>query len=167
MKKRIIIIGPPGAGKTTIGKLLAKDLELDFIDTDSEIERQTGKKISDIFLDEGETGFRKIEREIVIKSLKEEDVVISLGGGSILDSEVEGLLRNEPQVVYLEVSISNAAPRVGFNTERPLLLANPRQQWLKLFEERRELYEALGRYRVNTDNRKPKETVAEIQERLF
>jgi shikimate kinase len=167
MKKRIIIIGPPGAGKTTIGKLLAKDLELDFIDTDSEIERQTGKKISDIFLDEGETGFRKIEREIVIKSLKEEDVVISLGGGSILDSEVEGLLRNEPQVIYLEVSISNAAPRVGFNTERPLLLANPRQQWLKLFEERRELYEALGRYRVNTDNRKPKETVAEIQERLF
>lgn len=167
MKKRIIIIGPPGAGKTTIGKLLAKDLELDFIDTDSEIERQTGKKISDIFLDEGETGFRKIEREIVIKSLKEEDVVISLGGGSILDSEVEGLLRNEPQVVYLEVSISNAAPRVGFNAERPLLLANPRQQWLKLFEERRELYEALGRYRVNTDNRKPKETVAEIQERLF
>lgn len=167
MKKRIIIIGPPGAGKTTIGKLLAKDLELDFIDTDSEIERQTGKKISDIFLDEGETGFRKIEREIVIKSLKEEDVVISLGGGSILDSEVEGLLRNEPQVVYLEVSISNAAPRVGFNAERPLLLANPRQQWLKLFEERRELYEALGRYRVNTNNRKPKETVAEIQERLF
>lgn len=167
MKKRIIIIGPPGAGKTTIGKLLANDLELDFIDTDSEIERQTGKEISDIFLDEGETGFRKIEREIVIKSLKEEDVVISLGGGSILDSEVEGLLRNEPQVVYLEVSISNAAPRVGFNAERPLLLANPRQQWLKLFEERRELYEALGRYRINTDNRKPKETVAEIQERLF
>lgn len=167
MKQRIILIGPPGAGKTTIGKMLAKDLELDSIDTDSEIERQTGKKISDIFLEEGESGFRKIEREIVIRSLKEENVVISLGGGSILDSEVAGLLRSEPQVVYLEVSISNAAPRVGFNAERPLLLANPRQQWLKLFEGRKELYETLGRYRINTDNRKPKETVAEIREKLI
>jgi shikimate kinase len=167
MKKRIILIGPPGAGKTTIGKMLAKELELDSIDTDSEIERQTGKKISDIFLEVGESGFRKIEREIVINSLKEDNVVISLGGGSIIDSEVEGMLRSEPRVVYLEVSISNAAPRVGFNAERPLLLANPRQQWLKLFEERRELYEALGRYRVNTDNRKPKETVAEIREKLI
>lgn len=167
MKKRIILIGPPGAGKTTIGKMLAKELELDSIDTDSEIERQTGKKISDIFLEVGESGFRRIEREIVINSLKEDNVVISLGGGSIIDSEVEGMLRSEPRVVYLEVSISNAAPRVGFNAERPLLLANPRQQWLKLFEERRELYEALGRYRVNTDNRKPKETVAEIREKLI
>ncbi|MGA1117377.1 MAG: shikimate kinase [Candidatus Nanopelagicaceae bacterium] len=167
MKKRIILIGPPGAGKTTLGKMLAKELDLQSIDTDAEIERQTGKKIGDIFIEEGESGFRKIEKEIVLKYLEEENVVISLGGGSILDPEVEEFLRNEPQVVYLEVSISNAAPRVGFNTERPLLLANPRQQWLKLFEERRERYEALGRYRVNTDNKKPKETVAEIRGKLI
>ena len=99
-------------------------------------------------------------------ALKREDSVISLGGGSILDEEVCEQLAAEPKVVYLEVSISNAAPRVGFNTERPLLLANPRQQWLKLFEERRDRYESLARYRVSTDNKKAKESAFEIKELL-
>ncbi|MEY3320366.1 MAG: hypothetical protein RL393_946 [Actinomycetota bacterium] len=166
MSSRIVLIGPPGSGKTSVGKILAEELKLKAIDTDREIEEKSGKKIGDIFLEVGESGFRKIEREIVLDALKREDSVISLGGGSILDEEVCEQLAAEPKVVYLEVSISNAAPRVGFNTERPLLLANPRQQWLKLFEERRDRYESLARYRVSTDNKKAKESAFEIKELL-
>jgi shikimate kinase len=166
MSTRIILIGPPGAGKTTVGKMLASELGLIQIDTDNEIERKTGRKIGEIFLEEGESAFRKIEREVVLSALGEKDVVISLGGGAILDSEVFQRLRDELLVVYLVVSISNAAPRVGFNTERPLLLANPRQQWLKLYEERKERYESLARFTVNTDNKKPKESAEEIRKLL-
>lgn len=161
---KVILIGPPGSGKTSIGKLLAKKKNLIHVDTDQEIETKTGRKISDIFLEDGESGFRKIEREVVLKSLELDSAVISLGGGSILDGEVSKKLENEKYVVYLEVSISNAAPRVGFNTDRPLLVANPRQQWLRLFEQRRDIYESLGRFRVSTDNKKPKLVVEEILE---
>lgn len=166
MSSRIVLIGPPGSGKTSVGKILAEELNLQAIDTDREIEEKSKKKIGEIFLELGEFGFRKIEREVVLDALKKDGSVISLGGGSILDSQVFEQLENEPRVVYLEVSISNAAPRVGFNTDRPLLLANPRQQWLKLFEERRERYETLARYRVNTDNKKAKESALEIKELL-
>ncbi|MEY2841374.1 MAG: hypothetical protein RLY74_515 [Actinomycetota bacterium] len=116
---KVILIGPPGSGKTSIGKLLAKKKNLIHVDTDQEIETRTGRKISDIFLEDGESGFRKIEREVVLESLELDSAVISLGGGSILDGEVSKKLENEKCVVYLEVSISNAAPRVGFNTDRP------------------------------------------------
>ncbi|MFM8234847.1 MAG: shikimate kinase [Actinomycetota bacterium] len=166
MSSRIVLIGPPGSGKTSVGRILADELNLKAIDTDREIEEKSGKKIGDIFLEVGETGFRKIEREVVLESLEKQGSVISLGGGSILDPQVFERLSMEPKVVYLEVSISNAAPRVGFNTDRPLLLANPRQQWLKLFEERKERYESLARYRVCTDNKKAKESALEITELL-
>ncbi|MFM8964808.1 MAG: shikimate kinase [Actinomycetota bacterium] len=166
MSSRIVLIGPPGSGKTSVGRILADELNLKAIDTDREIEEKSGKKIGDIFLEVGETGFRKIEREVVLESLEKQDSVVSLGGGSILDPQVYEQLSLEPKVVYLEVSISNAAPRVGFNTDRPLLLANPRQQWLKLFEERKERYESLARYRVCTDNKKAKESALEIKELL-
>jgi len=103
---KVILIGPPGSGKTTIGKLLAKKMNLRHIDTDQEIESQTGRKIADIFLEDGEAGFRKIEREIVLATLEQDSAVISLGGGSVLDNEVSEELKAESLVVYLEVSIS-------------------------------------------------------------
>lgn len=159
---KVILIGPPGSGKTTIGKLLAKKINIDHVDTDQVIESRTGRKIADIFLEDGESGFRKIEREVVLECLQLDSTVISLGGGSILDDEVSNRLKKEKWVVYLEVSISNAAPRVGFNTERPLIVANPRQQWLRLFGQRKEVYESLGKLRVSTDNKKPKLVAEEI-----
>jgi shikimate kinase len=159
---KIIFIGPPGSGKSSVGKEVAAMLKLSHIDTDQLIEEKSGKRISDIFLDDGEPAFRRMEREIVLEVLQQDNCVISLGGGSVIDSEVADKLRVEPNVIYLEVSISNAAPRVGFNAERPLLVANPRQQWLKLMEDRKPIYEGLGRKRISTDNRKPREIAREI-----
>lgn len=159
---KIIFIGPPGSGKSSVGKEVAAMLKLSHIDTDQLIEEKSGKRISDIFLDDGEPAFRRMEREIVLEVLQQDNCVISLGGGSVIDSEVADKLRVEPNVIYLEVSISNAAPRVGFNAERPLLVANPRQQWLKLMEDRKPIYESLGRKRISTDNRKPREIAREI-----
>jgi len=159
---KIIFIGPPGSGKSSVGKEVAAILKLSHIDTDQLIEEKSGKRISDIFLEDGEPAFRRMESEIVLEVLQQDNCVISLGGGSVIDSEVADKLRVEPNVIYLEVSISNAAPRVGFNAERPLLVANPRQQWLKLMEDRKPIYEGLGRKRISTDNRKPKEIAREI-----
>lgn len=159
---KIIFIGPPGSGKSSVGKEVAAMLKLSHIDTDQLIEEKSGKRISDIFLEDGEPAFRRMEREIVLEVLQQDNCVISLGGGSVIDSEVADKLRVEPNVIYLEVSISNAAPRVGFNAERPLLVANPRQQWLKLMEDRKPIYEGLGRKRISTDNRKPREIAREI-----
>ena len=158
----IILIGPPGSGKSTVGKYLSKELGLSLIDTDRLIEDKEGRSISEIFLVDGEGGFRAIEKEIVLDVLKMEDCVIALGGGSVLDLDVQRELSECADVVFLDVSISNAAPRVGFNKERPLLMGNPRQQWLQLMEKRREIYESLATRTVSTDNRKPNEVAHEI-----
>ncbi len=153
----IVLIGPPGAGKSTVGKALSKRLNLNFIDTDQLVEERSGKSITEIFLDSGEAEFRSLEREVVLDSLSKINSVVSLGGGSVLDAEVQSKLSGMGNVVFLDVSISNAAPRVGFNRERPLLLGNPRQQWLALMEKRRPLYESLAKIVVNTDNKKANE----------
>ena len=158
----IILMGPPGSGKSTVGKYLSKELGLSFIDTDRLIEDKEGRSISEIFLADGEGGFRAIEKEIVLDVLKMEDCVIALGGGSVLDLDVQRELSECADVVFLDVSISNAAPRVGFNKERPLLMGNPRQQWLQLMEKRREIYESLATRTVSTDNRKTNEVAHEI-----
>ncbi len=167
MGPNLILIGPPGAGKSSIGKQLSKALAVSFTDTDSQIEVKTGKKISDIFIEDGEAKFREIEREVVLNEIANQNGVLALGGGSILDSDVVAKLKAlKSHVIYLEVSISNAAPRVGFNKDRPLLAVNPRQQWLTLMEKRRPIYENLAGLKVSTDNKKPSEVVKEIQELL-
>jgi len=156
-----VLIGPPGAGKSSIGKNLAKRMNRVFIDTDEMIENRSGKKIGEIFLEDGEQPFRALEKEVVLEALQQPDCVISLGGGAVLDADTQSVLSEMNRVVYLEVSISNAAPRIGFNRDRPLLLGNPRQQWLSLMEQRKPIYESLAKYQVSTDNRKVNE-VAEI-----
>ena len=162
----IILIGPPGAGKTSVGKALAKKLSLNFLDSDKVVEEKSGKSISEIFITDGEPAFREMERAAVIDLLENQDGVIALGGGSVMDIEVSKRLLPMANVVFLDVSISNAAPRVGFNRDRPLLLGNPRQQWIALMEKRRSTYEALAKARVSTDNKKPVEVVEEIVKEL-
>jgi shikimate kinase len=162
----IILIGPPGAGKTSVGKALAKKLSLNFLDSDKVVEEKSGKSISEIFITDGEPAFREMERAAVIDLIENQDGVIALGGGSVMDLEVSKRLLPMANVVFLDVSISNAAPRVGFNRDRPLLLGNPRQQWIALMEKRRSTYEALAKARVSTDNKKPVEVVEEIVNEL-
>ena len=103
MFNKIVLIGPPGAGKTSIGKALAKELKLSFVDSDTEIERVSNKKISEIFIDEGEAIFRKIEVEVVTKLLSEFEGVISLGGGAPINPEIQGFLTDAAYpVVFIE-----------------------------------------------------------------
>ncbi|MFZ9728020.1 MAG: shikimate kinase [Candidatus Nanopelagicaceae bacterium] len=162
----IILIGPPGAGKTSVGKALAKKLSLNFLDSDKVVEEKSGKSIPEIFITDGEPAFREMERAAVIDLIENQDGVIALGGGSVMDLEVSKRLLPMANVIFLDVSISNAAPRVGFNRDRPLLLGNPRQQWIALMEKRRSTYEALAKARVSTDNKKPVEVVEEIVKEL-
>lgn len=164
---RAVLIGPPGAGKSSVGRQLAKILQCEILDTDIEIEKVSGKKISEIFTEDGEPAFRVIEKGVVLGALNTASGVVALGGGSVLDSEVAECLReSKVPVAYLEVSISQAAPRVGFNKERPLLALNPRQQWMALMEKRRPIYESLATMKVATDNRKPADVAQEIADAI-
>ena len=167
MIKKVVLIGPPGAGKSTIGKALAKEIATEFIDSDSEIERVTGKKISDIFVEEGEAVFRKTEVEVVTALLDGFEGVIALGGGAPINPQVqEAFTGVEYPFIFIDVSISQAANRIGFNKDRPLLLINPRQQWMNLMSERRPIYEKLASQTVNSDSQKPQEVAKLISEKL-
>ena len=167
MTKKIVLIGPPGAGKTSIGKALSKELGLAFIDSDAEIERISGKTISEIFVDQGEAVFRKTEVETVTRILAEFEGVVALGGGAPINPEIQKVLLNsEYPVILIDVSISQAANRIGFNKDRPLLMINPRQQWLHLMSERRPIYEKLATITVSSDNSKPAEVAKTITDKI-
>lgn len=164
---RVILIGPPGAGKTTVGKALAKKLLCNFADTDRLIEGKAGRKISEIFVESGEQVFRNLESEVLKESLNDFDGVLALGGGAPISTENQALIdSSNSTVVFLEVSISQAANRVGFNRERPLLLVNPRQQWQELMNARRPIYEKLADFKISTDSVKPQEVAEQIKKFL-
>lgn len=162
-KGKLVLIGPPGAGKTTVGKALSKELDCAFVDSDKEIEVKSDKKIIDIFVEDGEARFRVIEEEVVTKLLQDATGVLSLGGGAPMNNQIKQILSDATfPVIFLDVSISQAANRVGFNKERPLLLINPRQQWITLMNARRATYESLATEIISTDSKKPIEVAKEI-----
>jgi shikimate kinase len=167
MSKSIILIGPPGAGKSTIGKQLARTLNCSFTDTDEIIEAQTGSTISQIFIDQGEPRFRELEVEVVLKAVEEIDGVLSLGGGAPLSQPAQELLQSiSTPIIFLDVSLATAAPRVGFNRDRPLLLNNPRAAWQTLMEQRRPIYESVATHIVAVDGLTPREVAGKISEIL-
>ena len=167
MLNKIVLIGPPGAGKSSIGRSLSKEMNMPFIDSDSEIEKIAQKRISEIFVDDGEQAFRKIELEVVSDLLRDFTGVIALGGGAPMNAEIQSKLeKSDFPVIFIDVSISQAANRVGFNKDRPLLRINPRQQWMNLMTERRPIYERLATNTVSSDNNKPAEVAKIIREKL-
>jgi shikimate kinase len=166
MPPRYVLIGPPGAGKSTIGAMLARRLGVGFVDTDKTIVAKVGKPISDLFVLDGEDAFRAIERVVVTEELQQADGVLALGGGSILNEQtqrdIHSIRATGSRVVFVDVSIAKAAPRIGFNRSRPLLLGNPRAQWLALMQVRRPIYEALADLTVDTSDQVPQRTVDAI-----
>lgn len=161
----VVLTGPPGSGKTTVGRALAALLGVELRDTDDEIEARQGRSVSDIFLDEGEPRFRELERAEVASSLNAHRGVLSLGGGAVMDPVTAQALAGHT-VVFLDVGIADAAKRVGFSQSRPLLAMNPRAQWTRMMDLRRPTYERLATFTVLTTGRTPQDIAAEIALRL-
>ena len=163
MPPRVILIGPPGAGKSTVGKSLARLLKVDFIDTDAVISDEENRSISEIFVDDGEEYFRGKELEVLQDQIKNHTGVLSLGGGAPLSELAQKLIKDSgAPVVFLDVTLAGAAPRIGFNRDRPLLLGNPRAQWQELMNARRPIYKSLSHHHVLTDKLTPNEAAAQI-----
>ena len=156
-----VLVGPPGAGKTTTGQALADLLGVAFTDTDAVIERTAGKPIPDIFVDDGEDAFRALERTAVAETLASFDGVLALGGGAVLDERTRAALAGHT-VVFLSVELPDAVKRVGLGAGRPLLTINPRATLKYLMEQRRPLYAEVATYTVATDGRTPGEVAAEL-----
>jgi shikimate kinase len=161
VRPRIVVVGPPGAGKTTIGQQLASALGLPFRDTDADIAATAGKPIPEIFIDDGEDAFRALERAAVAEALSTFDGVLALGGGAVLAAANRELLRGHT-VVYLSVELPDAVARVGLGAGRPLLTVNPRATLKYLLDQRRPLYEEVATITVRTDGRTPDEVTAEV-----
>lgn len=154
----VVLVGPPGAGKTSVGAVLARRLGVAFADSDAAIAERADKSVADIFVELGEPAFRALEVVAVADLLAEQGppTVVALGGGSVLAAQTRALLRTAGvPVVLLEVGVSDAARRVGFNRDRPLLLGNPRQQWTALLAARQPFYDEVATLRVGTDGLSP------------
>jgi shikimate kinase len=159
---RAVVIGPPGAGKSTVGTLLAQRLDLPFRDVDDDIVRTAGKPISDIFTGDGEPAFRALEEQAVATALGEHGGVLALGGGAILSDRTRALLAGHA-VVFLNVGMAEGVRRTGLSTARPLLAGvNPRATFKALLDARLPLYREVAVIEVGTDELDPEQVVAEI-----
>lgn len=163
MAPRIILIGPMGSGKSTVGSALSEVMACEFRDTDEMVVSQTGKSISDIFIEDGEEAFRALEKIALRIALLEDGSVLSLGGGACLSFDAQSALKaSGAYIVYLKISLSEVSSRVGFNRDRPLLLGSPRAQWQNLMNERAPIYESLASLIVDVDGRGVEEIAQEI-----
>jgi shikimate kinase len=166
MTPKAVLIGLPGSGKSTIGRRLAKALNLTLLDTDAAIEETTGRTIADIFATDGEKEFRRIEENVIRSALKSHDGVLSLGGGAVTTPGVREALAGHT-VIYLEISASEGVRRTGGATVRPLLAGGDRGEKFKaLMSQRVPLYRRVATMRVNTNRRNPGAVVRYIVNRL-
>ena len=156
-----ILIGPPGAGKSTVGPLVADLLGAEFLDTDSVVEEMAGKPVGDIFVSDGEAVFRELERTAVARTVATHPGILALGGGAVMDPGTRELLAGQ-RMVYLETGFAAAAHRAGLDAPRPLLIGNPRARMRELLAERLPVYEGLAWVTVTTDDRAPQDIADEI-----
>jgi shikimate kinase len=160
-----VLIGPPGAGKTAVGPLLAEHLGTSFRDTDADIAAATGQPVSDIFIEQGEPAFRQLEREAAARALREHGGVLALGSGAVLDLGIQHRLEGLP-VVYLDADFATVARRVGLDRPRIVIPGNPRGRLRAMLEERRPLYQRLAAVTVKTDDLDPDELAIQIAAQL-
>ena len=167
----VVLIGPPGAGKSAVGPLVAARLGVEFRDTDAEVGAAAGKPVSDIFIENGEEAFRELEREAAARALDEHGAlrahggVLALGSGAVLDDRVGRLLEGLP-VVYLAADFGTIARRVGLDRPRVVVPGNPRGRLRAMLEERRPLYQRLAAVTVETDDLDPGELADQIAARI-
>ena len=157
----VVLVGPPGAGKTTVGAPRCRAARCDEPRHRRRRRGHQRQPVSDLFVEQGEAHFRELEREAVATAVAEHDGVLALGGGAVLDDATRALLRDQ-RVVFLDVGIKDAASRIGLNRDRPLLIGNPRAQWIRLMEARRPLYEEVASATVVTDGLTPDEVADRV-----
>jgi shikimate kinase len=161
----VVLVGPPGVGKTTVAELVGERLGLAVRDTDHDIERVAGKSVPEIFVEDGEPAFRDLERAAVTRALEEHDGVLALGAGAVMNPLTEAALAGHP-VVFLDVQLADAMKRVGLTRDRPLLLGSPRAQWVALMDARRPVYGRVARVTVATDGLAPEDVAERVIEAL-
>lgn len=150
----VVLVGPPGAGKSVVGRIVAQQHGVGFRDTDDDVAAAAGKSISDIFVEDGEPAFRAAERSAVRQALDTHAGVLALGGGAVVDASTRTALSGH-RVVFLDVSLAAAVSRVGLARDRPLLLGSPRAQLKQLMDARRPLYLQVATATVDTSDRSP------------
>jgi len=160
---RVVLVGPMGAGKSTVAGLLAQRWGTTVRDTDQDIEAAEGRQISEIFVDDGEEHFRALERAAVADALAGHPGVLALGGGAVLDPGTRAALAGQT-VAFLNVGLSDAVKRVGLGVGRPLLLGNVRSRIKALLDERLPIYREVATVHVETDGRTPEDVAAEVAE---
>ena len=163
----IILIGPMGSGKTSTGRILAKKIGFNFLDTDEEVVERTGVSIAYIFDVEGETGFRQREHQALKKFIDDDNVVIATGGGIVVHDESRAIIQSHKTVVYLKTSIEKQIERATVSDKRPLLIdTDPASKLQELMLTREPLYEEISDIKIETDEKKPSEIALEIIDRL-
>ena len=161
----VVLVGPMGAGKSTIAEMLGAAYGVTVRDTDADVEAGEGRSISDIFIESGEAHFRTLERAAVAEALATHAGVLALGGGAVLDPETRALLAGH-RVVFLRVGVAEAVKRVGLGAGRPLLFGNVRAQIKATLAERTPIYESVAVFAIDTDETAPHDVAARIQEAL-
>jgi shikimate kinase len=164
----VVLIGPPAAGKSSAGRLLATRLGVPFADTDTLVAKAAGKPVGDIFVEDGEAAFREFERAAVARGLDGFGTgggVLALGSGAVLDPDVQRMIERK-LVVYLEVGFGAVAKRTGFDKPRVVIPGNPRGQLRTMLEERRPVYESLAALTVPADDLTPDEVADDLVKRL-